>query len=94
MDIPEDLRLVLRDLQSSKELLIQAEADMGERMHFLAQLFDRKPTLEVLDVTRRILHELHEWTQTLGKHPEFIRNWNNFAVCQSLSIFSRMSTLD
>ena len=87
-DIPEDLRLVLHDLQSSKGLLIRAEDDMGVMMYCLTRLLDSKtPTLERLDLTWRVLHEVHSWTRTLGKHPEFIRNWNNFALCQSLSIF-------
>ena len=83
MDIPEDLRVILHDLQSSQELLYQADVDMGERMGFLQQLLKLFPTSEAGDFTRRILHEVHKWTQTLGKHPEFIRNWNDFASCQS-----------
>ena len=83
MDIPENLRVILRRLQSSQELLYQADVDMGERMKFLQYLLKMSPTSEAGDVARRILHEVHKWTQTLGTHPEFIRNWNDFASCQS-----------
>jgi len=83
-DIPEGIRVVLRDLQSSQELLDQAGVDMGEGVGFLQKLLKMSPTSQAGDFTRRLLHEVHKWTQTLGKHPEFIRNWNDFTSCQSL----------